>query len=301
MRDASRQWERTMARVAWSGLVLLAVVLVGCSGATPTAAPGSSEAPTPAVSASAPATSTATSTLGPTTPAASAKPTAAALAPRSVAVTVATSVVVRSKPEISTASEIFKPPLSAGDQVYVSSGPVRASGYDWYQVQPLTAHAPSWGWVVAASRSGEPWLVPGVATCPLTPTTFAQLTTLTYGQRLACFSRVPITVAARLLPCNCSVDALPVTPAWFLGGTLVLADPSAKTPVDESRLGRGGPIELTLDPTGNYPEPLPVGDVMEVTGVFDHPAASGCTQAGWDLKPAPSDVCRYQFAVTTMK
>jgi hypothetical protein len=180
--------------------LLLGVLLAAC-GSTPTSTP--SPAATHAAPTASPAASASTTTPTAGTPA---TPDTVALVPDSVAVTVATSLVLRSKPEVNTASEIFKPSLSEGDQVFVVDGPVRASGYDWYDVRPLSARLPSWGWVAAASRSDEPWLVPGVATCPPTPTTFAQLTALTDGQRLACFSRVPITVRARIVRFVGSVD-----------------------------------------------------------------------------------------------
>jgi hypothetical protein len=57
---------------------------------------------------------------------------------------------------------------------------------------------------------------------------------------------------------------------------------------------------LNLDPTGEHPDVLPVGEVVEVTGVFDHPAAADCTRTEMDGEPAPSQECRLEFAVTQM-
>jgi hypothetical protein len=292
--------EMTVAGFARSGFVLLAVVLVGCSSATPTAAPGSSEVPTPAGVASAAATSVAPPTPGPTaTPTATAQatPGAVALARDSVAVTAATSLVLRSKPEVSEASQIFKPSLSKGDQVFVVAGPVYASGYDWYDVNPLSAKYMNGGWVAAASRAGEPWIVPAVATCPPIPTTFAQLTALTDGQRLACFSRVPITVRARVIRFIGSVDpGMAWVPAWFGQMAYELRDPTGTAPSTVM-----GPLFFALDPAGTHPDPLPEGKVVTVTGIFDHPGAAGCTVQLADEQPEPTDSCRSKFAVTAMK
>jgi hypothetical protein len=54
---------------------------------------------------------------------------------------------------------------------------------------------------------------------------------------------------------------------------------------------------LNLDPAGHRPTALPMGEIVEVTGVFDHPAAAGCTFTELEGKPAPSQHCRLAFAV----
>ena len=45
---------------------------------------------------------------------------------------------------------------------------------------------------------------------------------------------------------------------------------------------------LHLDPAGQRPAALPVGEIVEVTGVFDHPAAAECTFTELEGKPVPS-------------
>ena len=55
-----------------------------------------------------------------------------------------------------------------------------------------------------------------------------------------------------------------------------------------------------LDPTGEHPDVLPINQVVEVTGMFDHPAASSCTRTDFDSEPVPSQGCRLEFAVTQL-
>jgi hypothetical protein len=57
---------------------------------------------------------------------------------------------------------------------------------------------------------------------------------------------------------------------------------------------------LNLDPSGAHPEALPIGQIVEVTGIFDHPAASHCTLTEMDGEPVPSRGCRLEFAVTRL-
>ncbi len=70
-------------------------------------------------------------------------------------------------------------------------------------------------------------------------------------------------------------------------------------------------LELNLDPTGQHPDVLPIGrylegtswsqpEVVEVTGIFDHPAAARCTFTEWDAEPVPTQQCRLEFAVTRL-
>jgi hypothetical protein len=87
-----------------------------------------------------------------------------------------------------------------------------------------------------------------------------------------------------------------MNPGWF-GVTEVrfLADPSQSRPVadvDDALL-------VVLDPAGTYPDPVPMGSVLDVTGMFDHPAAAGCTTTDGPItERTPS--CRFAFAVTSM-
>lgn len=205
---------------------------------------------------------------------------------------------VRSEPRISDDSHKLEPLLPLGSQLYVLGGPVSSSGYVWYEVVPLTSQNLPSGWVASADRDGKPWIAAGDFNCPPVPTDFRSLAELPRGVGLACFPRVPITVAARLIECNCDIDGGWYTPWWFYlasGSPNFLVEPEVTTvPADEDW------FVLNLDPSAEHPKVLPIGQIVEVTGIFDHPAASNCTRSEMDGDPVPSQGCRLQFAVTRL-
>ena len=59
-------------------------------------------------------------------------------------------------------------------------------------------------------------------------------------------------------------------------------------------------LSLSLDPAGEHPDELPMGEVVEVTGVFDHPAASSCTMTVNEGEPIATQDCRFWFAATRL-
>jgi hypothetical protein len=166
------------------------------------------------------------------------------------------------------------------------------------QVLPL-------GRVASASRDGESWIADGDFACPPVPTDYRSLAALPSGVGLACFPRVPITVQARLFGCNCDVDYTgSLSPGWVAWGPPFLADPAQTDP----RADPTDNVGLVLDPAGPYPAVLPIGEysgdtewsqpeVVEVTGIFDHPAAASCTLTEWGAEPVPTQDCRLKFAV----
>jgi hypothetical protein len=112
---------------------------------------------------------------------------------------------------------------------------------------------------------------------------------------------VPITVEARLIGCNCDVDGSWYTPSWFFlgsGGPALLVEPGDTRGPDS--VNPDDWFALNLDPAGEHPDVLPIDRVVEVTGIFDHPAASSCTRTDMDGHPAPSQGCRLEFAVTRL-
>ena len=140
----------------WLAALICAVLAAGCVGGSVLAAPAG-----PAAAAASPASSPAAS------PSASPAPTADPFVGRTV-VTVTDDLIVRSQPRVSDDSTIHTPHLPIGTELRVIGGPVRASGFTWYQVVPvsfvLDGHPVS-GWVAAAGKDGEPWIaLPGVAT-----------------------------------------------------------------------------------------------------------------------------------------
>ena len=213
---------RGMSRHPVIALLSLVVLSAGCSSsvASMPPAPSSSSSPEAASTEVATATPTLPVTLTPP-PSASPRPsqTASTVTRGAVAVTVIDGLRVRSKPRISDDSHMYEPLLPVGTPLFVLDGPVSASGYTWYEVALLRSGSTPQGWVAAASRSGEPWLAGGDFSCPPVPTDFRSLAALPPAVGLACFPRIPITVMARLITCNCDVDGGWFTPGWFSLGT----------------------------------------------------------------------------------
>ena len=147
-----------------------------------------------------------------------------------------------------------------------------------------------------------PKLLVEPAGCPPVPTDVAALVRLTLGARLGCFSGRPITFQARLVDCNCDVDGGSYEPHWFNGGSqpVLFVEPSEIHPPTAYEDW----LIVRLDPAGRYPEVLPVGKIVEVTGMFDHPAALGCLFQGIPIEnagsPAPTSDCRSMFATTSL-
>lgn len=291
-----------MRRMLALGMVL---ALAGaCTGSTPTSNAGELESPG-APSSTAPSASVGPSSPVPSgaAPSDSPSPVPGALRPGVTAATVADRVRMRSLPEVSDASLRFEPVLPLNTNLYVVDGPVTASGYEWYRVVPLTFEVRNPegggvtdGWLAAGNREGDPWVMAAAVDCPPAPTGVEELR-LGLGERLACFGGVPITFQARLVDCECDVDGPAIAPGWFAPSDLVLIDPTASDePVDAVRA-----TFLALDPDADVPDPLPVGQLVEVTGMFDHPAAAGCQVGGFEAQLEPSLECRFDFAVTSIK
>jgi hypothetical protein len=226
---------------------------------------------------------------------------AAKLTVGTIATTLVDGLRVRSQPRVGEDSIKFEPLLPLGAKLYVLDGPVAASGYAWYEVVSLTSRSLPSGWVASADRDAHPWLEAGAFDCPKPPTSIDSLAGLPAAVGLACFPRAPITVQARLVECMCDVDGSWYTPSWFFlgsGSPELLVEPDAiatSVPANPDDW-----FVLNLDPDGEKPTVLPIGNVVEVTGIFDHPAAANCTRTDMDGKPAPSKGCRLEFAVTKL-
>lgn len=65
-------------------------------------------------------------------------------------------LVIRTLPQATVDSAIFKTRLYPGQRVLVLEGPVEGTGYPWFRIRVGAIE----GWVAAASRDGEPWLAP---------------------------------------------------------------------------------------------------------------------------------------------
>jgi hypothetical protein len=284
-------------------LVVASVLVGACAGSPAPASNGSMASPSTMASPtqSPVASSSPSPTLSVTphpTESNAAAPKPIKLLAGSVVTTLASDGLrVRSEPRVSDDSQRLVPLLPLGTQLLVLGGPVTASGYDWYDVVPLSSLKLPSGWVASGDPEGEPWVAASDFDCPRVPTDFRSLAALPPGVGLVCFSGVPITVDARLISCNCDIDGSWYSPSWFFlgsGSPALLVEPDVTTvPSDTADW-----FALNLEPTGEHPDHLPIGQVVEVTGIFDHPAAASCTRTEMDGKPVASQGCRLEFAVT---
>ena len=137
-------------RKPWVFLAV-AMIAVGC-GTAPATPPTSPNAPRASL------TPSRTDPVSPaTTPAASLEP---AIGIGSAVVTVSDALRVRSAPGVSDDSVKYKPLLPLGTELLVVGGPVEATGYVWWQVEPLSfaLQDANVGWVAMADHDGEPWI-----------------------------------------------------------------------------------------------------------------------------------------------
>lgn len=288
---------RGTTRRPHAALLGVAFVLSACSASVASRSPAT---PEPSLSPAAIVSAAPSPAVEPTprsTNLQTPKATARALTVDGVAVTEVDELRVRSKPRVADDSLKHKPLLPRGTPMYVLDGPVSASGYTWYEVAPLGSRTLPQGWVAAGSRDGETWLAPGEFDCPPVPTDFRSLAALQPAVGLACFPRTPITVVARLISCECDVDGAWLTPGWFsLGGGEMLVEPGmTRPPADVTEW-----FWLNLDPAGRHPANLPMGEVVDVSGIFDHPDAANCTITEMDGEPVESQRCRLAFAVVKL-
>ena len=309
-----------------TGMLALGLLVAACSAPpavpsaeplTPSASPAASLVPIPSAEPSDPPA--ASPSEMPSEPPVAAAP----IRVNAYARVVTDDLRVRSKPGVSEDSEKLAPLLQHSVRVVVLDGPVRASGFDWYQVLPIqvsdTSDEPAYpfGWVAAAGTDGEPWLAAEAPDCPATPADFIELTDL-YGigtsyNALTCFSGQEISFEARVgqPEARCGV-ATPwgVDPQWF---DLCLANETYLVPVADVDAGP----ELSpawapgVDTSIAGPPNVPSYDlpVVMVTGMFDHPAARTCRnrldQDDADFpEPDPARTvltCRWTFVVTSME
>jgi Tol biopolymer transport system component len=156
--------------LAVASLSLLAVlggtaVIVGSRGFG-IVEPVSSPSPVPVQSASAAATATPVPTPEPD-PTPTPSPTTAVVPPSATqdgplqagdiaAMVTDGRLVIRTLPQATADSAIFKTKLYPGQRVLILEGPVEGSGYPWFRVRLGAIE----GWMAASARDGEPWLAP---------------------------------------------------------------------------------------------------------------------------------------------
>ena len=227
---------------------------------------------------------------------------------------------VRSKPGVSDDSKKLEPLLQRGEVLLVLDGPVRASGYDWYQVQPVNSYNAAnesslFGWVAAAGKDGEPWLKRHRVECPPLPTDLSEIVSVKWIDakvvQMMCFGDHEITFLARLVTPSewCGLGEWPaVEPAWM--GECTTA-PNYLVGVDddegEMALHPAWAPDVDLSFAPEVESPPEAWPMVAVSGRFDHAAAIGCHSPGDEMDTPSIDpaltvlMCRTQFVVTSLR
>jgi hypothetical protein len=302
--------------------IVLALLIAGCTqgGATQGASSGGPSEPasatisSPAVSASPGGSPSISSPAG---------PSGAAITPDIVVEVVTDDLRVRTAPGVIDSSTTLEPRLERGAKLFVAEGPVESTGFEWFHVLlfdgELTLPGKSVdeevfydGWVAAADTKGEPWLEPFKPACPTKPDSVEALLALNNSDddmgatMLACFAGEPITIPARIFDCDTSPEFADagacgaetgggtLEPGWFDDSRQFIASPDGK--LDQERM-----LDLNADPQGQYPDPMPYGQRVQVTGQYNHPGADACTLTWYSAVSHPTVDCRTTFAVTRIE
>lgn len=204
-------------------------------------------------------------------------------------------------------------PLPIGLLVYVVEGPVNVDGVDWYLV--ATTYTPNQdqfypsGWVPEVGEEGEPALRPEIVDCPPLPADLDAMIALqkpvpTYLE-VACFGGEKIRFEARIgqIESECW-EPWGVEPEWFdcEVPAAYFFSPDPDDPLVYPAFAPG--VDTSVIPHPDALGPLPI---VEVRGLFDHPAAQECrNRLNYDDGPEPIPAltilgCRRQFVVTAMR
>jgi hypothetical protein len=268
-------------------LILLILLLTRGDGGT------ASGSPTPTASASASGSPSAAPTGGASATASGEAPAAPDLATDIVVATMVESLTVREAPGID-AERLGT--LEGGALSFVADGPTEADGFHWYLVSGLGLppqsgcagpfetepfNCPIWfGWVAAASESGEPWLVEHEIACPQEPYTAEGLALArTALERLACLGSEPFTFRGYWpeIPDDAELGGA-CTAEDSPSGWLICQNINNNTIViDESQDMFGIGIRISIDPASDATMPER-GTWVEVRVHFDDPAAQSCDE-----------------------
>ena len=280
------------------GVVVLAVLTVILLAMLLTRGDGTasvSESPTPSASASASASDSAspgTSTSGTPVPTSSADlPDQPDLAADTVVATTVANLTVRGAPGLG-AERLGS--LENGALSFVAGGPTDADGFRWYPVSGLGLppnsgcagdletdpyNCPIWfGWVAAASESGEPWLVEQDIACPEEPYTAENLSLgRTALERLSCLGPDPFTFRGYWpeIPDDAGLGGA-CTSQDTPSGWLICQNTNYDTIVideDEDMFGVGLKVSIDPETDAHMPER---GTWVEVRVHLDDPAAQQC-------------------------
>jgi len=177
--------------------LLAGVILAGCGGGdAATQAPAASEAPAA------------------TEPGPPATDPPIGFAPDSIISVVAGPLRVRSKPSVDEDSVKFTPLLDSGQKLFVISGPVQGSGYDWYLARTVADRVTQDGWVAVQSRDGVPWMEPAAIGCP--PATLGDMARMDGALRLYCYGSRDISFTTTLYAgATCDGTSQVADPTWL--------------------------------------------------------------------------------------
>lgn len=285
-RPRRTQWPM-IAGVAVLGvlaLILLILLLTRGDGGT------ASMSPTPTASASGSGSASATAIASGSATASGAAPD---LATDIVVATTVESLTVREAPGLD--GEPLGT-LEGGALSFVADGPTESDGFRWYLVSGLGLpsqsgcagpfetepfNCPVWfGWVAAASESGEPWLVEHDIACPEEPYTAEGLALArTALERLACLGSESFTFRGYWpeIPDDAGLGGA-CTSEHTPSGWLICQQINYNTIViDESQDWSGIGIRVSIDPGSDATMPER-GTWVEVRVHLDDPAAQSCDE-----------------------
>jgi hypothetical protein len=270
----------------------LALVLAACQAGSPSTDTQPSAA-VASTSAQASITASASPTASPTP-----MPEPEVLAPGSQAVVLVDSLQLREEPGLATPVRTTMP---AGDVVYLIGPPfaVSADGYTWrhvayasgYQGWPVNPGA-TWfsGWAAASGPDGS-LLGAMPVSCPDAPITVEKLIRLPEWDRARCFGGRELTFRARVVTGFGGYIQGTFEPSWLahpmgFGGALGSSE--------------GYLLYRQRSPGTAYVD----GELLEVTGHFNDPAAQRCSVAVGDPPvPEPEDLavayCQGLLVVTS--
>lgn len=259
-------------------IITTALLLMACSPAASTS-PSMAASVRPSSESPAVASTPAATVSASPESATSQEPTGLSLGPDVIAEVVTTDLVMRTGPGVSPESMIYPGRLGPGDRLYLVDGPVSADGFDWYLGSPYEAQVNEeadgtsqlwvrFGWVAAADKTGDAWIVPIEADCP-PDATIDTLADLPLELQLACFGEGPISLDGTVSCANLGPPIPTPEPAWLTWDACFVVPPDAP-PYNPM----GGPQRVV----GIHypPEAERLTGALRITGHFDDPRSAEC-------------------------
>src|SRR5262249_18366209 len=181
-------------------------------------------------------------------------------------------------PGVGPKSQKLEPLLPAGSRMLVVRGPVRADGYDWYEVQAASKDLSMFGWV-AAGLDAEAWIEPVDPQCTddLDEPALWIVEPIDF---LVCYGDRPVNVRVRAVEpdtgdvdvpaCPYTGDDVPCSPrpGWlFESREFAYASPGA--PVGGLAVAAHGSVAKRLADASRF-------DILSLTISMDAPEAGAC-------------------------